>query len=320
MDSISDQRVDLGSDPEKIDKSKYEPSSEVITEVVGKEEDAPQIKDETLEEKKPEPEPDLLTRIEKANTIKNQAAPLVKSGDYTGAIKLYEEAFFALKPSAKDREDDNFKKSLQLQNAIFNNLSLCYASLGRYRESVAYASRVLYVDKFNIKALFRVSTGLHKLGEHMKAYECIKECIAAHKNQYPGQPLDADIHKLYLQLKEICKDQIEEEKKKQKEVFSKMFGKQEAPNTPKKGSENNKLITKPVLYGLCSVPSLLMGFVVNEMLKSKGTSSVESTVAGALSGAGLFTGMVLSNNSTARSLLGLVPLGAFLAYQIFKKK
>ena len=250
--------------------------------------------------------------------MKTAGAVFVKSKKYEDAIKVYENAFQVLKPSPEDQKDPSFIESLKLQNVLFNNLSLCYHNLGQHRQAILYASRVLYVDPNNIKALFRIAQGQKALGEKAMAFETIQKCVSAYKSQHPGQNIDNEILKLYHVLKEENKGKIDEEKKNSQQMFSKMFNGKNQADSPKKGAKQK--LSKPIMYGLCTLPSVLMGFAVHDYIKHKTKDNFGSGLLGVISSAGIFSGLIGSDNKVSRSILSVMPFAVLLLTYLLKNK
>jgi len=221
-----------------------------------------------------EQEEDLATRISKAITIKNSAKSLVSQGNYDDAIRVYESAYYALRPSGKDRTHPDFKQCLSLQSELFNNLSFCYGSLERYPESIEYAKRVLFIDGENTKALYRIAVGYKNMGNFMAAYEEIKKAKDIFKRQNPDQPLDAKIHELYASLRQTCKADLDKRKMEEREIYSKMIGTSNpsSPTTKNTNSQPEKrsaLSYKAVRYGLCLGPIVILTAIGYNIVKQR---------------------------------------------------
>ena len=257
-----------------------------------------------------EQEEDLSTRISKTISIKNSAKPLVNQGKYDEAIRIYESAYYALRPTGKDRGHPDFKKCLLLQAELFNNLSYCYGSLERFQESVEYAKRVLLVDGENTKALYRSAVGHKNMGQFMTAYDEIKKAKQIYKRQHPDQPLDAKIHELYASLQQICKPDLEKRKKEEKEIYSKMLGTSPTAKTTATQNETepaprSALSYKVVRYGLCLGPIVMLTVIGWRVVKERTVRAVKRQIPAIITAIGALLVLRYIKNNVRGSVWGL---------------
>lgn len=310
---------DLNSKPEQ-------PRTEEKKPTTPKKSDSPRTKaasSETEDRNNEEIERPLESRIEEAEFVKNSAKQFVKDGFYEDAIKIYEAAFKSLRITAKDYRDSNFSKALQLQNVLFNNLAVCHSNLGLHDYCIRYCDRVLQTERYNSKALYRKALSLKNLGKNMEAYDSLKSCIEAFKQQHPSEEMDPAVVKLYLELREICKEEIEREKREDKERYAKMMNR--SPQKPKEETKNETATPQGDKKGhqvdvFTAFNAILMGYVASMYLKDKGVTSVESSAVGLATGAGLYTGATVTKKSWLKVALSALPLAALAGYHIFKKK
>jgi tetratricopeptide (TPR) repeat protein len=255
-----------------------------------------------------EQEEDLSTRISKSISIKNSAKSLVNQAKYDEAIRIYESAYYALRPTGKDRIHPDFKKCLLLQAELFNNLSYCYGSLERFQESVEYAKRVLLVDGENTKALYRSAVGHKNMGQFMTAYDEIKKAKQIYKRQHPDQPLDAKIHELYASLQQICKPDLEKRKNKEKEIYSKMLGTSPVSknSSPQKETEPSRsaLSYKVVRYGLCLGPIVMLTVIGWRVVKERTVRAIKRQIPAIITAIGALLVLRYIKNNVRGSIWG----------------
>jgi len=256
-----------------------------------------------------EQEEDLSTRISKAISIKNSAKPLVNQAKFEEAIRIYESAYYALRPTGKDRVHPDFKKCLLLQAELFNNLSYCYGSLERFQESVEYAKRVLLIDGENTKALYRSAVGHKNMGQFMTAYDEIKKAKQVYKRQNPDKPLDAKIHELYASLQQICKPDLEKRKKEEKEIYSKMLGTSPVnknSNTPNETEPPRSALSyKIVRYGLCLGPVVMLTVIGWRVVKERTVRAVKRQIPAIVAAIGALLVLRYIKNNVRGSVWGL---------------
>jgi len=257
-----------------------------------------------------EQEEDLTTRLSKAIAIKNSAKSLVSQAKYDDAIRVYESAYYALRPTGKDRAHSDFKKCLLLQAELFNNLSFCYGNLERYPESIEYAKRVLFVDGENTKALYRLAVGHKNMGNFMAAYDEIKKAKDIFKRQNPDKPLDGKIHELYASLREICKPDLEKRKMEEKAVYSKMLGTSN-PSSPtvKNGNsqpeQKSALSYKAVRYGLCLGPIIILTVIGYNVVKQRTIRAVKRNIPAIVASIGALLILRYIKNNVRGSVWGI---------------
>ena len=282
----------------------------------------------SVEEKKSDPnvDEDLSARITKTKTLKDSANFFVKGSLFEDAIKVYEASFYNLKLMARDRADPNFQKALQLQNDILNNLSYCYGSLERYQESIGYARRVLFTDHDNVKALFRLAIGNKNTGNLLTAFDDIKKCKEAFKSQNPDKPLDSKIHELYVSLRDSCKEQLDEQEKKEKEMYSKMMGtnklkesKQTETVTQTNNQTRSPLAWKPIRYALYLGPTVILVVIAAKVIRQKSIEVAKNNIPAILTTLGAILCIRYLKNHVSKSVLGL-SLAAAAALMVAKTR
>lgn len=197
-------------------------------------------------------------------------------------------------------------------------MSFCYSSLGNHQEAISYAKRVLITDHENTKALYRIASSYKSIGDYMAAYEEIIKCKEAFKRQNPDKPIDANVQKLYISLKELCKDQIEENKKKEKMVYSKMMGNkpkvEEKPVEPTK--PERKKLPKPVILGLCLGPAVILAIVGVQIAKKRSIEAAKRHLPVILTAVGAILCLTYMRKHVRKSVLGLTfaaAIGLFVA-------
>lgn len=258
----------------------------------------------------------LASRIARASSLKESARPFVKGGLYDDAIKVYESAFYVLKPTAEDVTSSDYKRAQNLQNDLFNNLSYCFSQVGKYQDAVSYAKRVLDNDRNNVKALFRLTVCYEKLGDDIAAYEQIEKCQDAFRLQNPDKPLDPKIREHTVSLKEKCRATLEERQKKEKELYAKMMGSQRSeslrevektekaapePQAPKKSIFSYRIVR----YGIGFSLTGLNGYILYRMAKKKAEEEAKQVLPALILAVGALACLKYVRGHVKSALVGL---------------
>ncbi|CAM9499427.1 unnamed protein product [Chrysoparadoxa australica] len=100
------------------------------------------------------------TRIERLRANGND---LFNKGEFSAAEKFYSKAL-SEHSVAGGSNSASYTSSLQLMVKLLTNRALCYHRLGLYQRSVQDCTKVLEYDKGHVKAMYRRSQSLVKIG------------------------------------------------------------------------------------------------------------------------------------------------------------
>jgi len=148
-------------------------------------------------------------KLKAANEIKAAGNEFFKAGQTAKAIAQYNKVLRYL-PSEKEDQ----KEIQDLAVSVNSNLSASYLKQNDFEKTIQSCEKVLKVQSENVKALFRSGQAYLGLNDVDKAKEFLDK---AHKLE----PKDGGILTALKQLKQ----KQEEAKKKEKEMYSKMFSK-----------------------------------------------------------------------------------------------
>lgn len=99
-------------------------------------------KDKALQEKKQKQQPKIDKVLKKCDDYKNQAAELIKVGQYGEAVKVYKKATAALESAVEDFP--LFKQELsQSEASIFNNIAVCHKKELNSKLEIEFTSKVI---------------------------------------------------------------------------------------------------------------------------------------------------------------------------------
>mmetsp|Transcript_111 Transcript_111/g.145 ORF Transcript_111/g.145 Transcript_111/m.145 type:complete len:350 (+) Transcript_111:31-1080(+) len=149
-------------------------------------------------------------RLAAASDLKNSANDSFKAGQIATAIARYERALRYL-PNKAEMED-KAKEIDELRTSLNLNLAASYIKESNWTQALEAAENVLENNENNVKALFRSGQAYLGMGDYDKAKEKLNKAAKA-------EPADKAIQ---AELRKI-KQHEEEEKKKEKALFSKMF-------------------------------------------------------------------------------------------------
>lgn len=115
---------------------------------------------------------ELQKKITKATALKDEGNGHFKEKSYDRAIRSYRRGVTCLKKSKSPT-------AAPLLLSLHNNMSMVHARQSAWPKSVASAREAVKVDPTNVKALFRLATGLRKQGDLDSAREAIKKATDA---------------------------------------------------------------------------------------------------------------------------------------------
>lgn len=142
--------------------------------------------------------------INSSNQFCETAAKLFHDGKYSEAIKNYQSAIAGLAQFyGKDIDEITIK--------IYRNLSVSYAKLFQWKESIYHAERVLQKEPNDIRSIARLADGFLKIGNLENAKKAIDNGLfLSNKN------------KIFLNFKEEYDRQVKEDRIRQTQMFKKM--------------------------------------------------------------------------------------------------
>ncbi|XP_012857389.1 PREDICTED: 70 kDa peptidyl-prolyl isomerase-like isoform X2 [Erythranthe guttata] len=164
-----------------------------------------------FETKKPFWKMDPQERISECETNKNDGNILFKDGKFELASNKYDKAakYVEYNHSFSD-EQKNQANSLRL--SCYLNEAACKLKIGEYKEVTKLCTKVLELDPYNVKALFRRSQAYMGTSDLEKAEEDIKRALS----------IDPNNRDVKIKHKEL-KDQRREYTKHEAKIFSTMI-------------------------------------------------------------------------------------------------
>ena len=156
------------------------------------------------------PDADPTEILTEAMNQKEEGNAAFKSGDLTGASRLYRRGASALKPLNKVNSGDEQVKGLLL--SLQNNLSMVCFKQNKAQMSRNIATKALAIDPVNVKALYRRAVAHRKLGD-------VDEARADLKNALKNDPSNTAVKRELLSIKK----ELEDSKKRQKQNLQKAF-------------------------------------------------------------------------------------------------
>lgn len=142
--------------------------------------------------------------ITSSNQFCENASKLFHDQKYNEAIQNYQSAISGLAQFyGKDVDDITIK--------IYRNLSVSYAKISKWKESIYNAERVLQKEPNDIRSIARLSDGFLKIGNLEKAKKSIEKGLSLTNN-----------NKIFLKFKEEYDKQVKEDYNRQSQMFKKM--------------------------------------------------------------------------------------------------
>jgi len=145
-------------------------------------------------------------KLKMASELKNKGNDLFKAQNYTKALSFYNKANLYL-PDNKSQ-----KETQELEQSILLNIAASGLKIKDYDAVISACSKVLAQQSENVKALFRSGQAHLESGNPDEAKILLEK----------AQKLDPNDKAILTQLK-IIKQQEELQKKKEKQMYSKMF-------------------------------------------------------------------------------------------------
>lgn len=151
-----------------------------------------------------------------AEDIKNIGNNFFKAQEWQSAIRKYSKALRYLEHHGNiidDENDDSVQKKLEpTALSCILNTAACKLKLKLWQEAIASCDEALQLNQTNTKALFRRAQAWQGLNEFNKAMIDLKKA----QEIAPG---DKAIGNEMLKVKQ----QVKEEKEKEKKIYAKMF-------------------------------------------------------------------------------------------------
>jgi len=147
-------------------------------------------------------------RLAAAIKKKDQGNTLFKEGDYSNAARRYSQSIAYLDAIY---EDSNEKKTMITSCSL--NIAACYLQVKDSKRAITYCDKALQHEAENVKALFR----------RAKAYTLQKDYDLSRKDLKRCEELQPGNKEILSELARVKKLE-EDDKKKQKKMYAKMFG------------------------------------------------------------------------------------------------
>jgi len=174
VEAVASSASDTMTDEEDSSKQTDEDSSSGATQT------EPAI-DPAADDKSPdaaiEIDPDPMELISQALHHKDEGNNLFKSGDLIKASRAYRKGTSILKPLNQQNAGDEQVKALLI--SLQTNLSMVCFKQNKYQQSKDVASKVLLVDRLNVKALYRRAVASRKMKNVDAAREDLKAALKA---------------------------------------------------------------------------------------------------------------------------------------------
>lgn len=162
-------------------------------------------------------------RIEFAQKKKEEGNVLFKSGKYERAEKKYEKAAFYINedvssgPLKRDLSfgDDEKKLVKELRVSCWLNSAACSLKLENFREAIRLCSKVLDVESYNVKALYR----------RAQAYMGTSDLISADvdiKRALESDPQNREVKQIQKELKQLQAESNKRDTKLFRTMFARM--------------------------------------------------------------------------------------------------
>jgi peptidylprolyl isomerase len=137
-----------------------------------------------------------------------EGAATFREGNLEGALKIYEDA--------RDVVEEKWSEAMYpIQMRVYGNLSVVYGRLGRWKDSLTYAKKVLEKDEKDLKGTVRNIEALIHLDELDEARKTLEKAVHSFENNPVFSPLRQ-------QLEAAEKERT----RRQTELYKKMVGKQ----------------------------------------------------------------------------------------------
>lgn len=148
-----------------------------------------------------------------AEDVKNIGNNFFKAQNWQSAIKKYSKALRYLETCGNTLEDDSAQKKLEpTALSCILNTAACKLKLSLWQEAIESCDEALEINQTNTKALFRRAQAWQGLKEFNKAMIDLKK----------AQEIAPDDKAIGNEMVKV-KQQVKEEKEKEKKIYAKMF-------------------------------------------------------------------------------------------------
>lgn len=287
-----------------------QPNESIATDI-----DIDMIKNDVTPEIKADPslflrviEQKFLYALEK----KEQGNEKYKKKEYQAAITHYKEGLLVISfENFKDIESVEIRaKIIEVFSKMLNNVSQCFIALERWDEALDVCDKVMRLDPADLKSYYRAGVCLKNQGKLKESFARLEEGSKMAKS------VNLNVSPEYVSLKNELAKEIQEDLKKQKEMYGRIFTPKSAaqPVATKSAFRNPAFF--PIISGLGGVCSYL---AMNAWQPTQNFKDEEKFAVSASVGAGL-GGLAASERGTFKLLsLGALLGGAgYVAYKVFE--
>ncbi|KAJ8635529.1 hypothetical protein MRB53_009796 [Persea americana] len=157
---------------------------------------------------------ETLEKLEACQRKKDEGNTFFKAGEYWHASKKYEKAARYVEYD-HSFSDEEITKANALKISCNLNNAACKFKLGDYDETSRLCTKVLDLDPYNVKALYRRSQSYLRASDFEKAEEDLKKALSI-------DPNNRDVKVEYKKLKEKQKEHDRNQAKMFGTMFSRM--------------------------------------------------------------------------------------------------
>ncbi|XP_074379987.1 70 kDa peptidyl-prolyl isomerase-like isoform X3 [Apium graveolens] len=150
-------------------------------------------------------------RVQAAERKKDEGNVLFKNGKYQRALKKYDKAATYVGEDGS-YEDDNQKLVRSLRVSCWLNNAACCLRLNNFQAAIELCSKVLDIEFYNVKALYRRSQAYIETADYHLAEADIKKALEA-------DPGNREVKAAKNKLKQLQA----ESKKRDAKLYSNMF-------------------------------------------------------------------------------------------------
>jgi FK506-binding protein 4/5 len=156
-------------------------------------------------------------KVEAAAARKEKGNTYFKAGRMQQAIAAWDKAvgFIAYDKTFPDEVKTKVK---EIKRSIWLNLAAAHLKLSEWKLAAENAGKVLELDPFHVKALYRQAQALMGTQDYVEAEEAVKKGLSVEAH-------NTDLQALLKKLKVAMKDQ----QTREKAIFSKMFASKSKP-------------------------------------------------------------------------------------------
>ena len=161
-------------------------------------------------------------KLSLAEQKKEQGNEFYKNNRISLAQRRYERALrFIEDERPEDESEEDRKRREQILTSVYLNLGAIYTKLSDWNMVIQQCNKCLEVDGQNIKAFYRKAQAQQSMGELEEAQQTLEDCVGTCSN------VTSDAQQQMLTaaktlLTKVTKA-IADQKKKEKEMFGKMF-------------------------------------------------------------------------------------------------